>query len=416
MVAAETKYGELIVVFIIDRRRENWNSPAPNRERFLRRFRRQLTEKLEDALINNKLRIADDKIKVDVSDFTSIEPLHWDGQYDRFVLYNAWIPGDLKGIERTRKGEGGSSAGNSEEIEDIETIVLNKDEFVDLLFEGLELPDYIKESEASDDQIRYERDGYTNDGPMPLLRIDKSVESSIARQIAIKNSYNRLIKQAKTKTEKELFKKKQKNVPMFEEEDLKYRRINPIITKNKKAVMYCIMDISGSMAYSEDKMLSAKKHFFVLTLFLKKMYKNIDTRFIVHHTSARECNEDEFFNFKETGGTVVSGAIELMSKIDTKEYNDKWNKYAMYIGDGDNWNSDVHATVREITKACRHYLQQFIYIHLYEDVSRNREPGAQWRALSSAAANGVVNLAPRMIEVHENPMRALSDLFKRRPK
>ena len=99
------------------------------------------------------------------------------------------------------------------------------------------------------------------------------------------------------------------------------------------------MDVSGSM--DEAKKDIAKRFFILLYLFLRKRYDKIEVVFIRHHTSAKEVDEQEFFYSRETGGTVVSSALELLQKIIKDRYPaNEWNIYAAQASDGDNWNND----------------------------------------------------------------------------
>jgi len=100
-----------------------------------------------------------------------------------------------------------------------------------------------------------------------------------------------------------------KNVPYIDDIDLRFRNVKKETVPNTSATMICIMDNSGSMGERE-KTLS-RKFFFLLYLFLNKKYKKIDLIFVHHTTEAREVTEEEFFNMRESGGTVVSSALDL---------------------------------------------------------------------------------------------------------
>ena len=94
-----------------------------------------------------------------------------------------------------------------------------------------------------------------------------------------------------------------------------------------KAVMFCLMDVSGSMDQATKDI--AKRFYVLLYLFLTRTYENVEVVFIRHHTQAKEVDEHEFFYSQETGGTIVSSALKLMKEIVTDRYPiGEWNIYA----------------------------------------------------------------------------------------
>jgi uncharacterized protein len=123
-------------------------------------------------------------------------------------------------------------------------------------------------------------------------------------------------------------------------------------------VMFCLMDVSGSM--DEARKDLAKRFFIILYLFLTRHYEKIDLVFIRHHTQAQEVSEEDFFHARETGGTVVSSALELMHDIIKARYNPgEWNIYGAQASDGDNWHHDSgrcrELLVEKLLPACRYY-------------------------------------------------------------
>ncbi len=115
--------------------------------------------------------------------------------------------------------------------------------------------------------------------------------------------------------------------------------------------MFCVMDVSGSM--DEQRKDLSKRFFILLYLFLTRNYEHIDVVFIRHHTRADEVDEETFFHSQESGGTVVSSALELMQKIIEERYpSNEWNIYGAQASDGDNWNDD--------SPKCRAILEQNI--------------------------------------------------------
>ncbi|MCP6133388.1 YeaH/YhbH family protein, partial [Klebsiella pneumoniae] len=102
-------------------------------------------------------------------------------------------------------------------------------------------------------------------------------------------------------------------LPFLDTFDLKYNLLVKQPNPSSKAVMFCQMDVSGSMTQATKDI--AKRFFILLYLFLKRNYDRIEVVFIRHHTSAREVDEEEFFYSRETGGTIVSSALKMMQEI-----------------------------------------------------------------------------------------------------
>src|SRR3989338_6106597 len=127
--------------------------------------------------------------------------------------------------------------------------------------------------------------------------------------------------------------------------------------------MFCVMDVSGSM--DEAKKEIAKRFFILLYLFLTKNYETIELVFIRHHTTAKEVNEKEFFYSRETGGTVVSSALELMRDIILYRYSSAdWNIYGAQASDGDNWNNDSPRCADILMRDIMPYVQYFAYVEI----------------------------------------------------
>jgi len=164
-------------------------------------------------------------------------------------------------------------------------------------------------------------------------------EVETALETLIQNAETHTEQYDKLMSEKDDLMKSIKAVPFIDAFDLRYNYLRRQLLPSTNAVMFCIMDVSGSM--DETKKEMAKKFFILLYLFLNRNYEKIDVVFIRHHTSAKEVNEDEFFYSRETGGTVVSSSLEMMYETIQARYpSDCWNIYAAQASDGDNWNAD----------------------------------------------------------------------------
>jgi uncharacterized sporulation protein YeaH/YhbH (DUF444 family) len=165
-------------------------------------------------------------------------------------------------------------------------------------------------------------------------------------------------------------------VPFLEQLDLRFRNRSKVPVPSSQAVMFCVMDVSGSM--DQERKELAKRFFILLYLFLTRHYDKIEIVFIRHHTQAAEVSEDEFFHSTESGGTVVSSALVLLEQIIRARYpvND-WNIYVAQASDGDNFSDDggkCHSLLAErILPLVRYYAYLQVVLEeqsLWEEYSR----------------------------------------------
>ena len=162
-------------------------------------------------------------------------------------------------------------------------------------------------------------------------------------------------------------------IPFIDTFDLRYRNRIKQPIPSTQAVMFCIMDVSGSM--NEHRKDIAKRFFILLYLFLTRHYERIQLVFIRHHTIAMEVNEDDFFYARETGGTVVSSALELMYDIIKERYpTSNWNIYAAQASDGDNWDDDSPLCRELIMSKIMPCLQYYAYVEI-----EAKQPQNLWR-------------------------------------
>ncbi|MNR20565.1 hypothetical protein D3C85_1374150 [compost metagenome] len=172
--------------------------------------------------------------------------------------------------------------------------------------------------------------------------------------------------------------------------------------------MFCIMDVSGSMDESKKDM--AKRFFILLYLFLQRNYEKIEVVFIRHHTSAVEVSEEDFFHSRESGGTVVSSALNLMHDIVQKRYaNRDWNIYAAQASDGDNWDSDSANCGRIMQESLLPWCQYFAYIEITQG-----EPQNLWYEYLKVAEH-YKHFAMQKIGSPADIYPVFRELFKRQP-
>jgi hypothetical protein len=161
----------------------------------------------------------------------------------------------------------------------------------------------------------------------------------------------------------EKLRNRMKKIPFIDEIDIRYNQHVKEPKPSTAAVMFCLMDVSGSMSQLHKDI--AKRFFILLYLFLRRNYEKIDVVFIRHHTSAKEVDEEEFFYSRETGGTIVSSALKLMRTIIEERYpTEDWNIYAAQASDGDNWNDDSPRCSKLLSEGILPLVQYYSYIEI----------------------------------------------------
>ena len=161
-----------------------------------------------------------------------------------------------------------------------------------------------------------------------------------------------------------------KRLPFIDDFDLKFNNMVKVPMPSNKAVMFCVMDVSGSLTRNIKDM--AKRFFFLLYMFLQRSYEKVEVVFIRHHAEARECNEEDFFYARETGGTVVSSALALTSEVITERYNpNEYNIYVAQASDGDNWESDTPKCSKIISEQLMKSVSYFAYVEITERNHQN---------------------------------------------
>jgi len=387
--------------YIIDRRLNAKHKSAVNRQRFLRRYREQIQKSVSDAVSSRSIKDIDKGGKVSIPTKDIGEPViyHGSGGHNTRVLpgNKQFSAGDK--VNRPQGGAGGAggkNASDSGEGEDDFSFTLSQEEFLDFMFDGLELPNLIKRQLSGVEEFKKVRGGIANEGQPGRINIVRSLRAANMRRIALtagkrkrllelEEQLNLLDQQDESKRKTILDEMQKlshaiKRTPWLDTFDLKYNLQVKQPVPRSKAVMFCIMDVSGSM---DQATKDIAKHFFILLyLFLQRNYEKTEIVFIRHHTSAKEVDEDEFFHSRETGGTVVSSALKLMREIIDDRYSpNEWNIYGAQASDGDNWGDDSanckELMGEELLPLCQYY--SYIEItpndhqalwHTYEEIHK----------------------------------------------
>lgn len=383
---------------IIDRRQTKQGKSSENRGRFIRRFRQNVKKTVKEAI--NKGNITDiikDKnsdVIIPKKDVIERHFHHGDGGVTGRVFpgNKEYKPGDRIPKPKDGKGKGnGSGASNSDETSEDEFIFqISREEFLDIFFEDLELPDMDKKTIAKVTEEKPRRAGFTIDGPQSNLDYIETSKKALGRRLALKGPKKKKIKtleekisvlesEMETATEERTItikeeiselnkrisalKNRSESIPYIDTMDLRYRNFKREKFPVTQAAMIFIMDVSGSMGEFQKDL--AKRLFMLMYLFLTRNYENVDVVFIRHHTAACEVDEQEFFYSRETGGTMVSSALELTSEIISKRYRSDWNVYIAQASDGDNWPNDTTICIDHLDKIM-HMVQHYFYVEIAE--------------------------------------------------
>jgi len=400
---------------IVDRRLNPSGKNLANRQRFMRRAKSQIRKAVHESTAKGSIKDADDGGEVVLPAQGVHEPQFrrssHGGLRDHLLPGNKeYVSGDT--IPRPRGGEGGGGSEGSPDGdgEDDFRFALSRDEFVDLFLEDLELPDLAKRKVANMEVVTWHRAGYSVTGSPANLALNRTVRNSLSRRIALKRPKPEELEALRTeiaalgddpdhedrRTELrlELARKERRSglIPYIDPLDVRYKRFDPIPRPVAQAVMFCLMDVSGSM--TEHMKDLAKRFYILLYIFLKRRYKNVDVVFIRHTHEASEVDEDTFFNSPETGGTVVSTALEEMARVVAERYDpDAWNIYAAQASDGDNTASDNDRTASLLTREILPISQYYAYLEVGRDAEHFppgfiRRDSDLWQTYTGLIKNG----------------------------
>lgn len=413
----------------IDKRPNSKNKSAVNRQRFIKRFKRQIRKAVSDAVSGRSITNIEQGEKVNIPAKDISEPIFHHGQGGKRDII---LPGNkdfVTGDHIKRPPSGGQGQGSQAspdgEGEDAFTFQLSREEFLDVFFEDLELPNLIRKKIVKTPAYKQVRAGFTTDGIPANINVVRSLRGALGRRIALQGPHKQKLLELREKLEKllmtesedsaevraleeeiELAQAKMLRIPYIDPIDLRYnnRVLQP--KPSTQAVMFCLMDVSGSM--DEAKKEIAKRFFILLYLFLTRNYETIEVVFIRHHTSAKEVDEHEFFYSRETGGTVVSSALEMMAKIIKERYpTSEWNIYGAQASDGDNWNNDSPRCKDIVMNEIMPFVQYFAYVEIMP-----RHHQSLWEAYLSVA-DIFDNFAMQNIAHQKDIYPVFRELFKR---
>ena len=373
---------------IIDRRLAGKNKSVGNRERFVRRYKEQIADAVRRAVSQRDIRNIEGAESITIPRKDISEPVFHHGQGGIRDTVHPGNTDHVRGdrIQRPQGGQGkGSQASDSGEGEDDFTFTLTKEEFMELFFEDLALPRLLRTHIASTLQYKTRRAGYSHDGTPHNLAVLRTMRGALGRRIALTKAPHRELKALEDElaallaqddgTSEALAELQQRiaglqarmgKVAFLDPLDLRFRSRTKVPEPSSQAVMFCVMDVSGSMDQARKDL--AKRFFILLYLFLTRHFEKIDIVFIRHHTQAAEVGEDEFFHSTESGGTVVSSALVLLDQIIRARYPvADWNIYVAQASDGDNFGDDGGNCRNLLAEKILPLVRYFAYVQVVQE-------------------------------------------------
>ncbi len=351
-----------MALHIIDRRLAGKNKSVGNRERFIRRYKQQIADAVRRAVAQRDIRHIEQAENVTIPRKDIHEPTFHHGPGGVRDTVHPGNVDHVRGDRIARPQGGGNGAGrqasDSGEGEDDFTFTLTKEEFMQLFFEDLALPRLLRTHIGETPQYKTRRAGFSHDGTPHNLAVLRTMRGALGRRIALGKPASRELQALRQQLDDllaqddgtseaaaelqqriEALRARLGKVAFLDPIDLRFRNLTRVPVPSSQAVMFCLMDVSGSM--DEQRKDLAKRFFILLYLFLTRHYEKIELVFIRHHAQADEVDEDTFFHATESGGTVVSSALVLLEQIVRARYPAQdWNIYVAQASDGDDYGDD----------------------------------------------------------------------------
>jgi uncharacterized protein len=317
---------------------ERSDRSAGDRLRHREKVRKSIRENIADIIAEESIigRSGERIIKVPIQGIKEYRFLYGENAAGVAQGEGEVTPGDIIEDMHGDNPAGKRGGGNQPGVDYYETDI-TLDELIDIMFEDLELPDLERKELREIEAIRQSRHkGYRPVGIRIRLDKRRTVKEKIRRHLASHRARSEA---------------KPENRFPFHQDDLVFRRMTPDIKKESNAVVFCMMDTSGSM--DTTKKYLARSFFFLLCRFVSAKYRRVEIVFIAHHTEAIEVTEEEFFSKGESGGTLISSAYERALDVIAARYHPSlWNIYAFHCSDGENFESDNDVALRRAQELC----------------------------------------------------------------
>jgi uncharacterized sporulation protein YeaH/YhbH (DUF444 family) len=421
-------------MYIIDRRLNPGGKSLVNRQRFLRRARAAAQRAVRDSLSDRSIKDLDREGQISIPRAGIDEPVlrraSTGGDRERV------FPGNREYLEGDRipRPEGGAASGSQAgegDGEDDFRFVLSREEFLELFLDDLELPDLAKRKLASQEAVGLRRAGYTVAGSPATLSVQRTMQKALTRRLALRrpaaaelDQLDEEIARAEAlgpsaaarledlRAERQRLARRRALIAYIDPLDLRYRRFESVPRPIAQAVMFCLMDVSGSM--TEHMKDLAKRFFTLLYLFLTRCYSHVEVVFIHHTDHAAEVDEDTFFHSTVSGGTRVSSALEEMMKVLAARYRpDDWNIYVAQASDGDNLVRDSERTV-ELLRGFLPLAQYFAYIEVGSELPGFGDGETELWSAYAQLTESFPQLAMRKVHHRREIYPVLRELFRKR--
>src|SRR6266446_2518222 len=403
---------------IVDRRLNPGSKSLENRQRFLRRAKALVQGAVKKSSQGRDIKdvLEGGEVSIPLDGMNEPRFRREGGTRDMVLPGNKkFIEGDI--LPRSGEGSGRASDPGEGDGEDAFRFVLSRDEFVDLFLDDLELPDLAKRKLAEAESEGLRRAGYATTGSPANISVSRTVRLAMARRVALRRPRPEAITELEAEitdcdearrvelmAELDALKAKFRRIPYIDPIDIRYRRFETMPKPVAQAVMFCLMDVSGSM--SEHMKDLAKGFYMLLYVFLTRRYRHVEIVFIRHTNRAEEV------------GTLVSNALQAMHEIVRSRFRPaNWNIYAAQASDGDNSLSDGVVAGRLLTEMILPVSQFFAYLEVDETRgSKFHMPDSSlWTLYQRLRADGAP-LSMRKVSDRSQIFPVFHDLFQRRRK
>src|ERR1017187_9556137 len=224
-------------------------------------------------------------------------------------------PMDGDGQPQSGKGKAGNEKGEHEF-----SVEFTPEELAKMLGEELQLPDVDPKGKGKIGSVKNKYNSIHRTGSEGLRHFRRTYKEALKRSISGGNydPSNPII------------------IPV--KDDKRYKASTVLPKPEVNAVIFYIMDVSGSMGDEQKHIVKSEVYW--TDLWLTQQYKGMISRFIIHDTEASEVDREQFFGTAESGGTSISSGYQLASHLmETEHPFSDWNVYVMHYSDGDNWDS-----------------------------------------------------------------------------
>ena len=419
-----------MVMHIIDRRLNPGGKSLENRQRFLRRAKAQVQGAVKKSSQDRDIKdvLEGGEVAIPLEGIGEPRFRREGGTRDLVLPGNKkFVEGDI--LPRSGEGSARRSGPGEGDSEDAFRFVLSRDEFVDLFLDDLELPDLAKRKLAEAESEGLRRAGYATSGSPANISVSRTVTRALARRVALRRPRPAAIAELEAELAEcdeprrvellaqiEALKAKARRIPFIDPIDIRYRRFETTPKPVAQAVMFCLMDVSGSM--SEHMKDLAKRFYMLLYVFLKRRYQHVEIVFIRHTDRAEEVDEETFFYGPASGGTLVSSALQAMHDIVRSRFRPAdWTIYAAQASDGDNSVADGEVAGRLLMEKILPVSQFFAYLEVAESASNPyyMSESSIW-TLYQRLRNGGAPLSMRKVNARNQIFPVFHDLFQRRAK